>query len=76
MMRTVISISEDDKKWLEECADEEGIPMTEVVRRALHLMQEVEKREKPPTETLLARTKGLWKQSDGLEYQRRLRDEW
>ncbi len=76
MIRTVISISEDDKKWLEERAAEEGIPMTEVVRRALHLMQEVEKRQKPPVETLLARTKGLWKKGDGLDYQRRLRDEW
>ncbi len=76
MIRTVISISEDDKEWLEKRAAEDGIPMTEVVRRALHLMQEVEEREKPPTETLLARTRGLWKKGDGLEYQRRLRGEW
>ncbi len=76
MIRTVISISEEDKKWLEERAAAEDIPMTEVVRRALHLMQEIEQREDPPFETLLERTQGLWKNEDGLAYQRRVRDEW
>jgi hypothetical protein len=76
MIRTVISISEDDKRWLEEQAAEQGIPMTEVVRRALSLMREKSEREDPPTEDLLSRTQGLWRGEDGLEHQRRLRDEW
>lgn len=76
MVRTIISISEDDKRWLEERAAQEGIPMTEVVRRALRQMREKAEREEPPTETLLSQTQGLWTKEDGLEYQRRLRGEW
>ncbi len=76
MVRTVISISEDDKAWLEEKAAKEGIPMTEVVRRALRLLREKSEREDPPTDVLLERTKGMWKGEDGLDYQRRIRDEW
>lgn len=76
MIRTVISLSEADKKWLEKRAERENIPMTEVVRRALHLMQEVERRADPSTEQLLERTSGLRSEEDGLDYQRRLRDEW
>lgn len=76
MERTVISLSEEDKEWLKRRAAEEDIPMAEVVRRALHLLQELEQREDPPTEQLLERTKGLRDGEDGLEVQRRLRDEW
>lgn len=76
MIRTIISLDEDDKKWLEERAAAEDIPMTEVVRRALHLMQELERREDPDIDQLLERTRGLWTSEDGLDYQRRLRDEW
>ena len=50
--------------------------MTEVVRRALRVLREKAEREDPPTEVLLERTRGLWKGEDGLDYQRRLRDEW
>ena len=50
--------------------------MTEIVRRALRLLRE----QAPPPERslsdLLEATRGLWKQGDGLAYQRRLRREW
>lgn len=76
MVRTVISISEEDKAWLEQKAAEEGIPMTEVVRRAIRVMREKAEREHPPIKVLLERTRGMWNGGDGLDYQRRLRDEW
>jgi hypothetical protein len=76
MIRTIISISEEDKAWLEETAAEEGVPMTEVVRRALRMLRAKTERDEPPTAQLLERTCGLWKGEDGLAYQRRLRDEW
>lgn len=68
MKRTVISLSEEDKEWLKKRAARENIAMAEVVRRALHMMQDVERREEPSTEQLLARTSGLRNGDDGLEY--------
>lgn len=76
MIRTIISLSEEDKKWLEEQAAIEGVPMTEMVRRAVRRLREQLERESPPMEELLRRTSGIWPGEDGLQYQRRLRDEW
>lgn len=35
MVRTVISLDPDDKRWLDSKAREEKVAMTEVVRRAV-----------------------------------------
>ncbi len=76
MVRTVISLDEEDKRWLDRKAAEDGVPMTEIVRRALRLLRA----QAPPAarslSDLLEATRGLWKRGDGLAYQRRLRREW
>lgn len=74
MVRTVISLDDDDKKWLDERARREGVPMTELVRRAIALLRA--RPSEPSFEELLERTKGIWKEGDGLKYQERLRREW
>ena len=33
-------------------------------------------RQQEPYEVLLAQTRGLWKQGDGLQYQKNIRNEW
>lgn len=76
MIRTVISLEERDKAWLDEAAVREGTPATELVRRAVKLLREREATERLPLADLLRRTQGLWRGEDGLDYQRRLRDEW
>lgn len=77
MPRTVISLDKDDKSWLDQQAKHEHVPMTEIVRRAIRLYrQSVETRTKPDLDELLSQTKGIWDKGDGLEYQRRLRNEW
>ena len=73
MTRMLISLDEDDKRWLEQKAQERGVPMSEVVRMALHQVQEAEQK---PMKELLASTMGLWRHGDGLRYQRRVRKEW
>ena len=76
MTRTVIALEEADKEWLDRRADEEGVPMTELVRRAVKLLREqtpVAERERAE---LLRATRGTWKHGDGLAYQERLRAEW
>lgn len=73
MTRMLISLEENDKLWLEQRAQETGVPMSEVVRRAIRQAQETEQK---PMKELLASTKGLWRHGDGLRYQRRIRKEW
>ena len=76
MVRTVISLNEDDKDWLDRRAKEEGTTMTELVRRAVFLLRGQIRKTEPPLETLIEETKGIWKEGDGLSYQERLRGEW
>lgn len=75
MVRTIISLDDDDKAWLDERARREGVPMTELLRRAVRLLRSIPEGE-PTTEELLEQTRGLWRGGDGLEHQERLRDEW
>jgi hypothetical protein len=71
--RLLISLEESDRRWLEQTAQESGVPMSEVVRRAIHQAQEDGQK---PLKDLLALTKGLWRRGDGLRYQRRIRKDW
>jgi hypothetical protein len=69
----LIGLEENDRRWLEQQAQEIGVPMSEVVRRAIRQAQETGQK---PMKELLASTKGLWRQGDGLRYQRRIRKGW
>ena len=73
MIRTVISLDAEDKSWLDRKAEETGVPMTQVVREAIHRMRH---EEEESFDALLERTRGKWRHGDGLAYQRRLRREW
>lgn len=78
MIRTLISLEDEDKRWLDRRAEEEGTTMAQVVRTAVKRYREqcgLEAGE-PSMEELLRRTSGLWKGGDGLEAQLRLRAEW
>ncbi|ANM30468.1 hypothetical protein ABI59_14160 [Acidobacteria bacterium Mor1] len=76
MVRTVISLEQADKDWLDARASEEGVPMTELIRRAVRLLREHNKLSRPERDELLKRTSGIWKHEDGLDYQERIRGEW
>jgi hypothetical protein len=73
MTRTVISLDADIKKWIDAKAAQDGVPMTELVRRAL---QQYREREEQAVERLLSETSGIWTAGDGLPYQQNLREEW
>lgn len=74
MIRTVISLEPADKAWLDRKASEEGVPMTELVRRAVHRLRTED--GAPTLSALLEQSRGIWKGADGLSYQRALRGEW
>ena len=76
MVRTVISLDEEDKRWLDARARETHVSMAEIVRPAVRRLREESAREARATDELLQQTSGIWKQGDGLAYQRRVRDEW
>jgi len=76
MVRTVISLPEQDKRWLDEEAKRRGISMTALVRVAVDALREHADLERPSLDELLESTRGIWTGPDGLEYQRRMRDEW
>lgn len=77
MIRTVISLEPDEKKWLDHLAKEENTSLTELVRRAVRQYRtRQEEQERPSFDEMLERTRGIWRREDGLEYQTRLRDDW
>jgi hypothetical protein len=76
MPRTVISLPDDDKRWLDEQAALAGVPMTALVREAVRLLRAERAREATPLDALLDETSGIWTQGDGLAWQEGLRDEW
>ena len=73
MTRMILSLGERDKSWLERRARETGVSMAELVRKALHRMQQ---EEDATLDRLLEETRGVWRKGDALRYQRRVRGEW
>jgi hypothetical protein len=76
MIRTVISLSHDDKAWLDRAAAARGVTMAALVREAVRRLRAGSAPERPSFQTLLEQTRGLWPEADGLDWQDRLRDEW
>ena len=76
MIRTVVSLEDEDKAWLDRKAEESQVSMAEVVRQAVRRYREESDREARPLRQLLYATSGIWKGEDGLNYQRRIRQEW
>ncbi len=72
-MRTIVSLEDSDKLWLDEEAKRTGKPMTEVVRVAIRFLREDRERA---LHNILAETSGTWTEGDGLAYQNRVRAEW
>lgn len=77
MPRIVVNLDEKDKAWLDQQAVLRRIPMTELVRRAVHDFRVREQSmSKLALQDALARTAGIWQAGDGFEYQERIRKEW
>jgi hypothetical protein len=72
--RTIITLPDEDKAWLEEYSRIQGISMAEGIRMALRLFRE--KKQRDTYRALVEQTRGIWVQGDGLDYQRKLRSEW
>ena len=74
---TIISLSDEDKGWLDCQARAERVPMTELVRRAVREYRERRHDGGPGRlHELLGRTRGCWTRGDGLRFQNAVRDGW
>lgn len=77
MRRTVISLSDEDKAWLDLRAREERVSMTEGVRQAVREYRERSGGgDRPSPDELLERTRGGWSHGDGPDFRNVDRDEW
>lgn len=77
MSRTLVDIPDNLLEHVTALAKRQDISRAELVRRALELYIE-SIAENPPERNPIEATRGLWKDRcvDGVEYQRRLREEW
>ena len=73
-LRTIITMSENDRNWLESYSKTSGISMAEAIRRGIARLREQEQEDL--FQAILEETKGIWSREDGLEYQEKLRSEW
>jgi hypothetical protein len=78
MIRTLISLDEEDKTWLDRRAKEEGLTMTQLVRMAVRRYREQcdASAGEPSLEQALRQTSGIRRGGDGLAWQQEIRGEW
>lgn len=72
--RTIITVSDEDKLWLENYSRSCGISMAEAIRRGIARLKIEEGQS--TYESIVRRTRGIWQKAEGLEYQKKLRNEW
>ncbi len=72
-MRIITELNDEHLKFLAGLCKREKISRAEAIRRAVNSLKEREKRQRS-----FGGMFGLWKDRgiDGLEYQRRMRQEW
>ena len=76
MIRTLISLDDADKRWLDSYSRRHGQSLAETVRQALRQFRERDPEGEKAS--LLERTSGLWRDAsrNADAYIDRLRDEW
>lgn len=76
MVRTVVSLDERDKEWLDRKAREQGVTMTTLVRQAirdLRMRRNSGNNAEPAFDEILRMTKGSWTKGDAAAWVRKLR---
>ncbi len=77
MPRTIISLLDAEKAWLDAEAKRRGQSMTSLVSEAVAEYRVRQQRKLAMgLEQCLAETSGLWQRGDGLFWQEGLRREW
>jgi len=72
--RTIITISEQEKRWLAAYSGLHGVSLAETVRRGIACLKATEGHE--TYRKLVQDTRGIWMGGDALRYQEEIRSEW
>jgi hypothetical protein len=72
--RTIITISDEEKRWLKSYSQMHRVSLAEAIRKGISCLKAVEGEK--TYKALVKETTGIWNQGDGLIYQKRLRSEW
>jgi hypothetical protein len=72
--RTIITISEQEKRWLATYSGLHGVSLAEAIRRGIACLKSAEGDNTYCK--LVQNTTGIWKQGDALIYQNVIRSEW
>lgn len=77
MIRTIISLDNEEKKWLDKMAKKKQVSRAHIIRDAIHEYRKNHKDNIPTNlDVLLSKTKNIWEGRDGLRYQLTIRSEW
>jgi len=72
--RTIITLSEEDKQWLESYSRAHQVSLAEAIRQGIRRLKDAELEK--TYRTIVQNTRGIWKEGEGMKYQRKLRSEW
>lgn len=72
--RTIITISEQEKRWLAAYSGLHGVSLAAAIRRAIACLKATEGHE--AYRKLVQDTRGIWMRGDALRYQEEIRSEW
>lgn len=72
--RTIITISDEERRWLSAFTRAHRISLAEGVRRGIACLKASEGSKN--YQEIIKVTRGLWKKGDSLAYQKQLRSEW
>lgn len=77
VIRAIISLDAEEKRWLESMARKQHISMAAIIRNIIKEYR-LQNKEYALTkiDALLAQTRGIWKDEDGSTYQHDIREEW
>ncbi len=75
MVRTLVSIDENDKRWLDKYSHEQGRSTAEIIRQAIKEFQQ--KMRTNQRQRILDKTFGILKdKEDSVKFVRKIREEW
>ena len=75
MVRTIVTMDESDKRWLDQYSGQQGQSVAQTIRLAIKEFQK--KMRAGNYQKILDRTFGILKdKEDSVKFVRKLRDEW
>lgn len=72
--RMIITLSEEDKRWLASYSHAHQISVAEAVRKGIRKLKNDENNQ--TYRELVKSTSGVWKKGDGLSFQEKIRSDW